>query len=160
MIPTIAELDRVCAECRSLVTRRSLMSAGVAVVPVPGADVVANVGLLTSLLPKISERFGLNHEQVKKLEPHLAQQALVVASGLGNNVIGRMVTKKLIVRLLQRVGVRVATASVAKYIPILGSVLAAGISFGAMKMVGNSHIEDCYKTAMALIEAQTERPVA
>ena len=153
MISTVAELDRVRGKCRSLVTRRSLMSAGVAVIPVPGADVVADVGLLTSLLPKISERFGLDHEQVAKLEPHLAQKVLVVASGMGNNVIGRMVTKKLVVRLLQRVGIRVATASVAKYVPVMGSLLAAGISFGAMKMVGNSHIDDCYETARTLIAA-------
>ena len=153
MISTINELDRIRVECRSLVTRRSLMSAGVAVVPVPGADVVADVGLLTTLLPKISERFGLDHNQVAKLEPYLAQKVLVVASGMGNNVIGRMVTKKLVVRLLQRVGVRVATASVAKYVPVLGSLLAAGISFGAMKIVGNSHIDDCYETAKSLIGA-------
>jgi len=153
MISTVAELDRVRGKCRSLVTRRSLMSAGVAVIPVPGADVVADVGLLTSLLPKISERFGLDHEQVAKLEPHLAQKVLVVASGMGNNVIGRMVTKKLVVRLLQRVGIRVATASVAKYVPVMGSLLAAAISFGAMKMVGNSHIDDCYETARTLIAA-------
>ena len=77
----------------------------------------------------------------------------MVASGMGNNVIGRMVTKKLVVRLLQRVGIRVATASVAKYVPVMGSLLAAGISFGAMKMVGNSHIDDCYETARTLITA-------
>jgi len=69
MIATLAELDKVRRECRSLVTRRSLMSAGVAVVPLPGADVVADVGLLTTLIPKISERFELDHEQVEKLEP-------------------------------------------------------------------------------------------
>ena len=129
------------------------MSAGVAVISVPGADVVADVGLLTTLLPKSSERFGLDHEQVAKLEPHLAQKVLVVASGMGNNVIGRMVTKKLVVRLLQRVGIRVATASVAKYVPVMGSLLAARISFGAMKMVGNSHIDDCCETARTLIAA-------
>lgn len=156
MIATLAELDRVRRECRSLVTKRSLMSAGIAVVPLPGADVVADVGLLTTLLPKISERFELDHEQVEKLEPHLAQQVLVVASGLGNNVIGRMVTKRLVLTLLRRVGVRVSTASVAKYVPVLGSVLAAGISFGAMKLVGNAHIEDCYQTAKTLIAQHAE----
>ena len=86
----------------------------------------------------------------------VAQQVLVVASGLGNNVIGRMVTKRLVLTLLRRVGVRVATASVAKYVPVLGSVLAAGISFGAMKLVGNAHIEDCYQTAKTLIAEHAE----
>jgi uncharacterized protein (DUF697 family) len=154
VIHSLAELDRVRAECKALVTKRSLMSAGVAIVPIPGADIVADVGLLTSLLPQISARFQLDHDQVQKLEPRLAQQVLVVASGLGNNVIGRLVTRKLVLRLLQRVGIRVATASVAKYVPILGSAVAATIGFGAMKLVGNAHTDDCYATAKALIDNQ------
>lgn len=151
MIHTAADLDRVRAECRKLVTKRSLMSAGAAVVPIPGADMVADIGLLTTLLPEISRRFALDHDQVARLEPHLAQRVLVLASSMGNNVIGRMVTKRLVIAMLRRVGVRVAAASVAKYVPFLGSAVAATISFGAMKLVGNSHIEDCYRTAKALM---------
>lgn len=157
MIRTIAELDRLRAECRSLVTRRSLLSAGVAVVPIPGADLIADVGLLTTLLPAISAKFGIDHEQVEKLEPHIAQKVFVLASSMGNTVIGRMVTKRLVVTLLRGIGARVATASVAKYVPVLGSALAAGVSFGAMKLVGDAHVEDCYKTALALLQ---DRPGA
>jgi len=153
MITRLEDLERVRAESRSLVTRRSLMSAGAAVVPIPGVDLVADVGLLTTLLPKISEMFQLDHEQVQKLEPHLAQQVLVMASSMGNNVIGRMVTKRVVAALLRRVGARVAAGSLAKYVPFVGSAFAATISFGAMKLVGNSHVDDCYKTALALLPA-------
>ncbi len=153
MIDTIAELDRVRDACRRLVTTRSMMSAGAAVVPIPGADLVADVGLLTNLLPEISKRFGLDHDQVQKLEPHLAQQALVIASSLGNTMIGRMVTKRIVVALLRRIGARMAAASMAKFVPFAGSAVAATISFGAMKLIGNAHIEDCYKTAQALLPA-------
>lgn len=152
MIDNLAELDRVRAECRKLVTNRSLVSAGAAVVPVPGADLVADIGLMTSLLPDISRRFGLDHEQVKKLEPHVAQRVFVLASSMGNTLIGRAVTKRLVAALLRRVAKRVAVASVAKYVPFAGSAVAAGISFGAMKLVGDSHVEDCYRTARALLE--------
>lgn len=158
-IRTLPDLERVRRDCRRLVTTRSLMSAGAAVVPVPGADIVADIGLLTSLLPDISRRFGLDHAQVEKLEPHMAERALVIAASLGNNVIGRMVTKRLAVGLLRRFGVRIASASVARYVPIIGSGIAATISFGAMKLVGNSHIEDCYRTARVLIaEAGSSSP--
>lgn len=152
MITSLAELDRIRDETRRLVTNRSLMSAGAAVVPIPGADLVADIGLLTTLLPKISERFQLDHEQVQKMEPHLAQQVFVVASSMGNNMIGRMVTKRIVASLLRRIGTRLAVGSVAKFVPFAGSVVAASISFGAMKLVGNAHIEDCYKTAKALID--------
>ena len=47
MIDTIAELDRVRDDCKRLVTTRSMLSAGAAVVPIPGADLVADIGLLT-----------------------------------------------------------------------------------------------------------------
>lgn len=148
---SLAELDRLRADCKSLVTQRSLMSAGVSVIPIPGIDLLADVGLLTTLLPTISAKFGLDHEQVAKLEPQIAQKIFVLAASMENSVIGRMVSKRIVIALLRRVGARVATASVAKYVPLLGSALAAGVSFGAMKLVGDAHVEDCYKTARALL---------
>ena len=151
MINDIAKLDQIRDDCRKMVTRRALISAGAAVVPIPGADLVADVGLLTNLLPAVSKRFELDHEKVEKLDPNRAQQILVIASSLGNGVIGRLVTKELVIKLLRRVGMRVATASAAKYVPVVGSALAGGLSFGAMKLVGNAHIDDCYKTARAMI---------
>ncbi|WP_438805790.1 hypothetical protein [Sodalis sp. (in: enterobacteria)] len=39
-----------------------------------------------------------------------------------------------------------ATKPVARgYVPLLGQALAAGLSFSAMKLLGNSHIDDCYR---------------
>ena len=157
MITSLADLDRIRDECRSLVTNRALMSAGAAVVPIPGMDLVTDIGLLTTLLPQISERFDLDHAQVEKMDPHLAQQVFVMASSMGNTMIGRMVTKRVVTMLLRRIGARLAVGSVAKFVPFAGSALAASISFGAMKLVGNAHIEDCYKTARTLIEPAPTR---
>ena len=151
MISSLAELDRVRAECRTLVTKRSLMAAGAAVVPIPGVDIVADISLMTTMLPEISKRFELDHEQVDKLEPHIAQKVFAMAASTGNNVIGRTITKRVATALLRRVGKRVATASVAKYVPFVGSALAAAAGFGAMKLVGKSHIDDCYRTAKSLL---------
>lgn len=151
MIATIPELDRLRAECHGMVTKRALMSAGAAVVPIPGADLLADIGLLTTLLPQISAMFELDHAQVEKLDPHIAQKVLVLASGMGNTLIGRTVSKRIVLALVRRVGARVATASVAKYVPLIGSAVAAGLSFGAMKLVGDAHVEDCYNTARALL---------
>ncbi len=154
MIRTIAELDRVRSDCRTMVKNRALVSAGAAVVPIPGADLIADIGLLARLLPDISRRFELHHEQIEKMEPRLAARVLVLASSMGNTLIGRTVGKRVVKTLLRRVGKRLAAASVAKYVPFAGSAVAAGISFGAMKLVGDGHIDDCYRTALALIEEE------
>lgn len=154
MIQSAERLDDIRRDCRRMVTNRSLAAAGAAVVPIPGADLVADIGLLSTMLPAISRAFELDHDSVEKLDPDIAQRVFVVAASLGNNVIGRMVTRKIAVGLLRRVGVRLASASVAKYVPILGSAIAASIGFGAMKMAGNAHVEDCYRTAHALLTTE------
>ena len=154
MIDSIAELDSVRDECRRLVTRRALTAAATSVVPVPGIDIAADVGILTTMLPQISEKFELSEAQVERLEPHVAQKVLVLASGLGNGLIGRAVTKRIVAALLRRVATRLAVGSAARFVPFAGSALAAGLGFGAMKMVGNSHIDDCYRTARALIDGR------
>ena len=63
-----------------------------------------------------------------------------------------MMTRTIAKAILRRVGKRVAAASVAKYVPVLGSAIAASIGFGAMKLAGDAHVEDCYRTARALLE--------
>lgn len=151
MITDRAELERIRRECKAMVTARALANAGVAVIPIPAIDLVADVGILATMLPAISARFELDHDSVAKLEPHIAQRVFTVAAGLGNNVIGRFVTRKLVARLLRRMGVRLATASVARYVPLIGSAVAASIGFGAMKLAGDAHVEDCYRASLALL---------
>jgi hypothetical protein len=152
MIKTLAELDRARADARRMVTRRALAGAATSMVPLPGVDIAADVGLLATLLPAISKRFDLDHDSVAAMPPHAAQRALVLAAGLGNSLIGRFVTRRLAAAMLKRVGVRLAAGSAAKVVPILGSGIAAGIGFAALRTAGNAHIDDCYATAKALIE--------
>ena len=151
MIETVDQLDRVRRDCRRMVTTRAVAAAAAGVVPVPGADLAADIGLLATMLPRISAAFELDHASVEKLDPAVAERVLVVAASLGNNVIGRLVTRKIAIGLLRRVGVRIASASMAKYVPVVGSAIAASIGFGAMKLAGNAHVEDCYRTARALL---------
>jgi uncharacterized protein (DUF697 family) len=156
MFQTIEELDKARNECRRLVTRRAMVSSGAAVVPVPGADVLADVGLLTTLLPEISRRFGLSADQVSRLDPQRAEKILLFAKSIGNSFIGRVVTRQLVVAALRKIGIRVATKSVTKYIPLIGSAVAATISFGAMKMLGNAHVDDCYEAAKRMLPGPVE----
>jgi hypothetical protein len=50
--PRNPELDRIRSDCEALVRKRALVSAGVAVVPVPLLDVVVDASILTVLVPK------------------------------------------------------------------------------------------------------------
>ncbi len=52
-------LEKVKVECEALVSNQAKISAGAAIIPMPMLDVAVDAGLLTKLLPEISERFGL-----------------------------------------------------------------------------------------------------
>lgn len=146
------ELDRIRDECYGLVTTRAGLSAAAAVVPVPGVDVAADLGLLVELTTTINRKFGLTPEQIEQLSPEIRQKLAVIITSIGSNLIGAYVTKESVMLLLKKVGVRVATASVAKYVPVVGSAISATVSFGAMKWMGNSHVTDCYDAVRRIIQ--------
>jgi uncharacterized protein (DUF697 family) len=157
MLPyTIGELEEIRRRCRALVTRRASLSAGVAVVPLPGLDVGTDIMILMRMLPKINRAFGLSSEQIAELDPETKKIVMVLASAVGSELIGRIVTKELVVKLLKKLGMRIATGTISKVVPVVGQALSASISFGAMRMLGNAHIEDCYAVARrALAEVES-----
>lgn len=160
MLPeTIEDLDVLRTECRSLVTTRAGLSAGAAVIPIPGVDIGADVSLLVEMIPRINRKFGLTPEQIDQLDPQFKKIMLVAIATMGSELIGKLVTRELIMQVLKKIGIRVATKSFAKFIPILGQALAASLSFGAMKMVGNAHVDDCYEVAKKMILAGNKRVV-
>jgi len=105
------------------------------------------------MIPRINRKFGLSPEQIDALDPQVKEMILVAITSIGSEMVGKLITKQLILQVLKRMGIRVATKSVAKYVPILGSALCASISFGAMQMVGNAHVKDCYAVAKRTIQS-------
>ena len=160
MLPaTLEELDAVRASCRALVNARSGASALVAAVPIPGPDVAADVSILLEMIPAINRRFGLAPDQVAQLSP--AMQGIVMGSisRVSSALVGKALSKEIVVLLLKRVGVRIAAKTAARFVPLLGSAVSAGISFTAMRMLGNKHVDDCYAVARAALAGRSGEPV-
>lgn len=143
-------LAAVAARCRKRVTQRALLAAGVAMVPLPGIDWVTDVGVLVKLLPEISEAFGLSAEQVERLAPDRRVVVYKAMSAGGSMVLGRVVTRKLVLALLKAVGVRLTTQQAAKYLPVAGQVVSAALTFSALKYVCEQHIRQCEAVARQL----------
>jgi len=159
MIPaTLEQLEQVRKECRTMVRKRATASAGTTLVPLPGTDVLADVGMLMQLLPAINNKFGLSQKQLDGMDPETKSMIYGFVMSIGSKVIGRMVTKELVVQLLKRVGIRVATKSVAKFVPLAGQGLAAALSFTAMRYVGNKHVDDCYEVVKRMLEQREQIP--
>jgi len=150
-------LEKAREECRAMVLRRAATSAGASVIPLPGLDIAADVGLLMRLLPAINRKFGLTPEQIEKLEPERKLLVYALISRGGKSLVGRMITKKLVLLALKRVGIQMTARQAAKYIPFAGQVASAFLGFGAMMYLGTSHIDECYQVAKAAMDADPGR---
>jgi uncharacterized protein (DUF697 family) len=147
---TLVEIEQIRTECRALVAKRAMASGALAVVPIPGFDVAADVAIMKQMIEMINDKFALTPSRIQQLDPKIKQRIFVIASSLGSTLVGKYMTKELLVLAFKRVGVRMASKQAAKFVPFLGSAIAAGISYGAMRMLGNAHIEDCYKVLKAM----------
>ena len=133
-----------------MVARKALLSAGAAVIPIPGLDIAADVALLMRLIDQINQRFGLTEAQIEALSPSKRALAFKAIQLVGSSLIGSAITRELVIRMLGKVGVRVATKQFAKYVPLAGQALSAALAYSAMRFVCNQHIADCVRVAAQL----------
>ena len=147
---TPKQIEAAVQQCRRLVTKRALLAAGVAMVPVPGVDWLTDVGVLLKLLPQINQAFGLTPEQIERLAPDRGVVVYKVISAGGGLLVGKVITRELVLKVLKLVGVRLTTQQVAKFIPIAGQAVSAALTFGALKFVCEQHIQQCAEVARQL----------
>jgi uncharacterized protein (DUF697 family) len=95
---TPSQIEDVVRHCRRMVTRRALVAAGVAVVPIPGVDWITDVAVLVRLIPEINRAFGLTPEQIERLAPDRRVVVYKAISAGGGLLVGRLVTRELIVK--------------------------------------------------------------
>lgn len=161
LVPSTArDIAQIASACRKLVTRRALISAGASIVPVPGIDIAVDITVLIRMLEDINQRFGLTPQQIEQLAPQRRLFAYKAAMGVGSALIGRMVTRELVIKLLKTVGVRLSVKQAAKYVPFAGQAVAASLSFAALKALGDRHVEDCMRVAETLIDLRDDNVVA
>jgi uncharacterized protein (DUF697 family) len=154
LIPvTHRAVDDAARRCRKIVMRRAMVSAGAAVVPIPGIDVAVDVGMLMKMLQEINAEFGLTPGQIDALATQRRMTAYKAITAIGSSYIGRVLTRELAMTLLKSVARRIATKTTVKYVPLAGQAIAAGISFAAIRYIGERHIEDCVRVADYVIDA-------
>ena len=148
---TPAQIDEVARQCRRLVNRRALVAAGVAVIPLPGLDWLTDVGILLKLIPDINRAFGLTPEQVERMAPDRRVVVYKAISAGGSLLVGKLITRDLILRMLRLIGVRLTTQQVAKYVPVAGQAVSAALTFSALKYVCEQHIRQCMEVSRQLM---------
>jgi uncharacterized protein (DUF697 family) len=134
-------------KCRKLLHKRALAAAAASAVPVPGLDWAVDAALLSKLIPEINTHFGLTPDQVNKLEPKQREQVQKAVGMVGSVLIGKLITKDLVIRAAQVIGVRLTAKIAAKFVPLAGQAVSAAIGYSAIRYFGEEHIKDCVRVA-------------
>ena len=146
------DIDRIARRCRKIVTQRAMLSAGAAIVPLPGLDLMVDVGVLMRMLQQINAEFGLTPAQIEALAPKKRLTVYKAAETLGATAVGRVVTREVVMLLAKGLARRVAAKTVVRYVPLAGQAVAASLSFLALKYLGEKHIEDCVRVASSAVD--------
>jgi uncharacterized protein (DUF697 family) len=148
------DIEQVREHCRRMVRRRAAISAGVSAVPIPGVDVVSDLSLFAKLVDDVNQAFGLTPEQIERLQPKYRLIAYEAAVGVGGMMVGRLITRELMLRLFQRTGIKMMARTAAKAVPIAGQIASAAIGFTVFRKLGYQHVDACAVVAKELMSAR------
>lgn len=150
MIPNVlhlaandAALEAAVKRSRKLLNKRALIAAVASALPVPGLD----AALLSRLIPQINKEFGLAPEQIDQLDPKKREQVQKAVTMVGSVLIGKFISRDLIIKATTQIGTRLTTKQVAKYVPLAGQIVAASVGFAAIRYFGEGHMKDCIRVA-------------
>lgn len=150
---TRRDIEAAVRACRAQVMRRAWLSAGAAVVPVPGLDIAVDVGNVMRLLREINAAFGLTPEQIETLAPRRRINVYRIVSAMSGSAVGRVITRQIVVMMMKSLVKRLAAKQAARVVPFAGLAVAAGLSFAVIKLIGDRHIADCVEVASAVAGA-------
>lgn len=140
-----SELDLAIKRSRKRLTRTAAVASAAAVIPLPGLDIAVDAGALIKLIPEINREFGLTPEQIEQLSPNKQLIVYKAIVAVGGAMIGKLITRELVIEALKAVGIRLTVKQAAKYVPLAGQALSVAIGFAAMQYVGRQHIRECVR---------------
>ena len=151
-----AALEAAVKRSRKLLNKRAMVAAVASAVPVPGLDWAVDAALLSKLIPEINKEFGLTPQQLDQLDPSKREQVQKAVTMVGSVLIGKLISRDLVLKAATKIGMRLTSKQLAKYVPFAGQIVAAAVGYAAIRYFGEEHMKDCIRVAQ---QAQLELPL-
>ena len=142
-----AALEAAVRRSRKLLNKRAIVAAAASAVPLPGLDWAVDAAMLSKLIPEINREFGLTPAQLDKLDPKKRDQVQKAVAMVGSVLIGKFISKDLLIKATTKMGVRLTTKQLAKYVPFAGQIVSAAVGYAAIRYFGEEHMKDCIRVA-------------
>ncbi len=132
---------------RKLLNKRAMVAAAASAVPLPGLDWAVDAAMLSRLIPEINREFGLSPQQLDQLDPKKRDQVQKAVALVGSVLIGKLITRDLVIKAATKIGMRLTTKQLAKYVPFAGQIVSAAVGYAAIRYLGEEHMKDCIRVA-------------
>jgi uncharacterized protein (DUF697 family) len=142
-----ADMQAAVKRSRKLLHKRALLAGVASAVPVPGLDWAVDAAMLSKLIPEINKEFGLTPQQLDSLNPKKREQVQKAVTMVGSVLIGKLISRDLVISAATKIGMRLTTKQLAKYIPFAGQIVAATVGYAAIRYLGEEHMKDCIRVA-------------
>lgn len=156
MVSDDAALAAAVMRSRKLLNKRAMVAAAASAVPVPGLDWAVDAAMLSKLIPEINREFGLTPQQLDQLDPSKRDQVQKAVTLVGSVLIGKFISRDLVLKAATKIGMRLTTKQLAKYVPFAGQIVAATVGYAAIRYLGEEHMKDCIRVAR---QAQLDVPL-
>lgn len=147
---TQSVIDQLAIDCRKAVRWHAVGSGLGSAVPLPGASLATDAVLVAAMLNEILRRFGLRKSDIDMADIETKAVLLTAIRTHGCKLVGRVVNKELVVQLLVRTGRGHLVKSMVRFVPVLGQVVVGGISYFAMRQLGELMIHECVQVTYAM----------
>jgi small GTP-binding protein len=134
------------AACEKYVSYAAAAAAANGINPVLGVDVAVDIPIIMKLFEEIRDDYGLSDNFLTILK----QSSIPVVGRLANNVV-LYAAKEGILMLLNSFAGQQSVKTLAKYIPFIGQVIAAGLGYAITSNAGNSYLSDCHELAEEIL---------
>lgn len=141
-------LEKKKKACETNVYKASGAALANGINPIPGLDIGIDISVLLGLFASIRNSYGLTNERLKSKEALFPSLAPII-----NNIL-RYGTKDGIILLLKKYASEQLCKQVSKFIPFVGPVIAASISYGITLAAGVSYLNDCHSIAKSILESE------
>jgi hypothetical protein len=109
-----------------------------------------DAALLSRLIPRINAEFGLMPDQLDALTPHQQERVQKAVALVGSVLIGKLITRDLVLKAAKTVGLRLTAKQATKYVPLAGQAVSALVGYTAIRYLGEAHLKDCVRVARAV----------
>ncbi len=134
--------------CEQRVNWSAAVAAASGTVPIPMANFAIDIPVLLALFRFVRETYGLTDKALSAKEFAVPAMAPLV-----NNVVRYASTEGVAVLLKEFSGAVVAE-QVAKFVPFIGTVIAASLGFAITRKVGHYYLNECHTLAATVLDYQ------